>query len=180
MPLRRCRSSVDNVPRLNNMASVRMAGPVWLIGRGTVCCDKETTCRFAGPAILSNYYQAGFDGLRDEAQRTMDAKRRQEWSAPRLDCAPWGRKMRREAPWGIINGRRTDGGCLAPALVVSLATGCRRPARVIFPGRRGWSTYRRALRGRLKSGVRGPSPATIRGSAGPRNRRAWHQPVRPQ
>lgn len=35
------------------------------------------------------------------------------WSAPRLDCAPWGRKMRREAPWGTIHGRRTDGGCLA-------------------------------------------------------------------
>jgi hypothetical protein len=29
------------------------------------------------------------------------------WSAPRLDCASWGRKMRREAPWAIIHGRRT-------------------------------------------------------------------------
>ena len=36
-----------------------------------------------------------------------------EWSAPRLDCAPWGRKMRREAPWGIIHGRQMGGGSLA-------------------------------------------------------------------
>jgi putative ABC transport system substrate-binding protein len=33
------------------------------------------------------------------------------WSAPRFDCSPWGRKMRREVPWGSIGGRQMAGGC---------------------------------------------------------------------
>ncbi len=32
------------------------------------------------------------------------------WSAPRLDCAPWGRKMRPEGPRAIIHGRQMGGG----------------------------------------------------------------------
>jgi len=29
------------------------------------------------------------------------------WSAPHFDCSPWGRKMRREAPWANTGGRQT-------------------------------------------------------------------------
>src|SRR5262245_23885763 len=36
-----------------------------------------------------------------------------EWSAPNLDCSPWGRKMRREGPWESIGGRQTAGECSA-------------------------------------------------------------------
>ena len=36
-----------------------------------------------------------------------------EWSAPRFDCSPWGRKMRREAPWASTDGKPTGGACSA-------------------------------------------------------------------
>ena len=35
------------------------------------------------------------------------------WSAPRFDCSPWGRKMRREVPWASTDGRPTGDGCSA-------------------------------------------------------------------
>jgi hypothetical protein len=36
------------------------------------------------------------------------AQLRDHWSAPRFDCSPSGRKMRREAPWGE-HRRKADG-----------------------------------------------------------------------
>ena len=65
---------------LNNMAYVHKAGPVWLIGWGTATYDAETVYvpLFRSGKILSNYYNADFDGMVDQAQTTMDAKKRLE------------------------------------------------------------------------------------------------------
>jgi len=65
---------------LNNMAYVHKAGPVWLIGWGTTTYDAETVYvpLFRSGKILGNYYNADFDGMVDEAQKTMDPKRRLE------------------------------------------------------------------------------------------------------
>jgi peptide/nickel transport system substrate-binding protein len=65
---------------LNNMAYVHKAGPVWLIGWGTTSYDAETVYvpLFRSGKILSNYYNADFDGMTDEAQTIMDPKRRLE------------------------------------------------------------------------------------------------------
>jgi len=65
---------------LNNMAYVHKAGPVWLIGWGTGTYDAETVYvpLFRSGKILSNYYNADFDGMVDQAQTIMDAKRRFE------------------------------------------------------------------------------------------------------
>src|SRR5215470_8407169 len=38
---------------------------------------------------------------------------RRFWSAPRFDCSPWGRKMRREDSWASTDGKPTDDGCSA-------------------------------------------------------------------
>src|SRR5262249_7748905 len=63
---------------LNNMAYVHKAGPVWLIGWGTTSYDAEAVYvpLFHSGKILSNYYNADFDGMLDEAQTIMDPKRR--------------------------------------------------------------------------------------------------------
>jgi len=63
---------------LNNMAYVHKAGPVWLIGWGTSSYDAETVYvpLFRSGKILSNYHNADFDGMIDEAQTIMDAKKR--------------------------------------------------------------------------------------------------------
>jgi peptide/nickel transport system substrate-binding protein len=65
---------------LNNMAYVHKAGPVWLIGWGTGTYDAETVYvpLFRSGKILSNYSNADFDGMVDEAQTIMDPKRRAE------------------------------------------------------------------------------------------------------
>ena len=65
---------------LNTMAYVHKAGPVWLIGWGTGSYDAEPVYvpLFHSGKILSNYYNADFDGMLDEAQSTMDPKRRLE------------------------------------------------------------------------------------------------------
>jgi peptide/nickel transport system substrate-binding protein len=65
---------------LNNMAYVHKAGPVWLIGWGTTTYDAETVYvpLFRSGKILGNYYNADFDGMADEAQKTMDPKKRLE------------------------------------------------------------------------------------------------------
>ena len=59
---------------LNNMAYVHKAGPVWLIGWGTTTYDAETVYvpLFRSGKILGNYHNADFDGMVDEAQKTMD------------------------------------------------------------------------------------------------------------
>ncbi len=65
---------------LNTMAYVHKAGPVWLIGWGTATYDAETVYvpLFRSGKILSNYHNADFDGMIDEAQTVMDSRRRQE------------------------------------------------------------------------------------------------------
>ena len=65
---------------LNNMAYVHKAGPVWLIGWGTATYDAETVYvpLFRSGKILGNYHNADFDGMVDQAQTTMDPKRRLE------------------------------------------------------------------------------------------------------
>src|SRR5262249_8137821 len=65
---------------LNTMAYVHKAGPVWLIGWGTATYDAETVYvpLFRSGKILSNYHNGDFDGMIDQAQTTMDSKKRQE------------------------------------------------------------------------------------------------------
>jgi peptide/nickel transport system substrate-binding protein len=65
---------------LNNMAYVHKAGPVWLIGWGTPTYDAETVYvpLFRSGKILSNYHNADFDGMVDQAQTIMEPKRRFE------------------------------------------------------------------------------------------------------
>jgi peptide/nickel transport system substrate-binding protein len=63
---------------LNTMGYVHKAGPVWLIGWGTGTYDAETVYvpLFRSERILSNYHNADFDGMIDQAQTMMDAKKR--------------------------------------------------------------------------------------------------------
>ncbi len=65
---------------LNNMGYVHKAGPVWLIGWGTATYDAETVYvpLFRSGKILSNYHNGDFDGMIDQAQTTMDSKKRLE------------------------------------------------------------------------------------------------------
>ena len=65
---------------LNNMAYVHKAGPVWLIGWGTSAYDAEPAYvpLFRSGKILANYSNTDFDGMVDQAQATMDPKRRAE------------------------------------------------------------------------------------------------------
>jgi peptide/nickel transport system substrate-binding protein len=65
---------------LNNMGYVHKAGPVWLIGWGTATYDAEPVYvpLLRSGKILSNYHNADFDGMIDEAQTVMDPKRRYE------------------------------------------------------------------------------------------------------
>jgi peptide/nickel transport system substrate-binding protein len=51
---------------------------VWLIGWGTPTIDAETIYGplFRTGSNLGNYHNADFDGMVDEAQRTMDEKQR--------------------------------------------------------------------------------------------------------
>ena len=65
---------------LNTMGYVHKAGPVWLIGWGTSTYDAEAVYAplLRSGKILSNYHNADFDGMIDQAQATMDAKKRLE------------------------------------------------------------------------------------------------------
>ncbi|MBI2216238.1 MAG: ABC transporter substrate-binding protein [Candidatus Rokubacteria bacterium] len=65
---------------LNNMVYVHKAGPVWLIGWGTPTMDAETVYvpLFKSPAIFANWHNEEFNRLVDEAQTTMDERKRRE------------------------------------------------------------------------------------------------------
>jgi peptide/nickel transport system substrate-binding protein len=66
---------------LNNMVYVHKAGPAYLIGwggGGTYDAEYVYFPLFRSGQIQSNYYNPDFDGLLDEAQRTMDAGRRRD------------------------------------------------------------------------------------------------------
>src|SRR6266446_5014239 len=56
------------------------AAPVWLIGWGTSTYDAEAVYvpLFRSGRFLSNYYNADFEGLIEQAQSTMDARKRAE------------------------------------------------------------------------------------------------------
>jgi len=68
------------VSYLNNLGYVHKAGPLWLIGWGTPTYDAELIYvpLFRSGNVLSNYSNPDLDGMVDEAQRTMDARRRLE------------------------------------------------------------------------------------------------------
>jgi peptide/nickel transport system substrate-binding protein len=65
---------------LNTMVYVHKPGPVWLIGWGTPTVDAETVYGplFRTGSNLGNYSNSDFDGMVDQAQSTMDEKRRLE------------------------------------------------------------------------------------------------------
>jgi peptide/nickel transport system substrate-binding protein len=65
---------------LSNLAYVHKAGPAWMITWGVATYDAESIYipLFRSGKILSNYYNADFDALLDEAQTVMDPKRRLE------------------------------------------------------------------------------------------------------
>jgi len=66
------------VSYLNNYVYVHKAGPMWLIGWGTPTLDAETVYvpLFRSGNTLANYYNEEFNKLVDEAQATMDEKKR--------------------------------------------------------------------------------------------------------
>ena len=68
------------VSYLNNMVYVHKAGPLWLIGWGQPMMDAEGIYvpLFRSGSLLCNYMNADLDGMIDEAQRTMDEKKRLE------------------------------------------------------------------------------------------------------
>jgi len=55
-------------------------GPVWLLGWGTSTYDAEgvSVPIFRAGRLLSNYYNADFEGMSEQAQATMDPKKRFE------------------------------------------------------------------------------------------------------
>ena len=63
---------------LNNLVYPHKPGPVWLIGWGTPTVDAETVYAplFRTGSNLSNYHNADFDGMVDQAQTQMDEKQR--------------------------------------------------------------------------------------------------------
>jgi peptide/nickel transport system substrate-binding protein len=65
---------------LNNMVYVHKAGPIWLIGWGTPTIDAETVYipLFKAPSILVNWHHEEFNRMVDEAQTTMDERKRLE------------------------------------------------------------------------------------------------------
>ncbi|HEV8309213.1 MAG TPA: ABC transporter substrate-binding protein [Methylomirabilota bacterium] len=81
------RAGIRTTPRtyewgnyLNSMAYVHKAGPVWLIGWGAGTYDAESIYvpLFRTGGIFVNYHNPEFDRLVDEAQGTMDEKKRLE------------------------------------------------------------------------------------------------------
>jgi len=63
---------------LNSMVYVHKAGPVWLIGWGHPTMDAEAIYvpLFKSPNIFVNWHNEDFNGMVDEAQTTMDEKKR--------------------------------------------------------------------------------------------------------
>jgi peptide/nickel transport system substrate-binding protein len=63
---------------LNNMVYVHKAGPVWLIGWGHPTMDAEAIYvpLFKSPNIFVNWNNPDFNGMVEEAQSTMDEKKR--------------------------------------------------------------------------------------------------------
>jgi len=63
---------------LNGMVYVHKAGPVWLIGWGHPTMDAEAIYvpLFKSPNIFVNWHNEDFNGMVDEAQTTMDEKKR--------------------------------------------------------------------------------------------------------
>ena len=66
------------VAYLNNMVYVHKAGPVWLIGWGHPTMDAEAIYvpLFKAPGIFVNWDNPDFNGMTEEAQSTMDEKKR--------------------------------------------------------------------------------------------------------
>jgi peptide/nickel transport system substrate-binding protein len=65
---------------LNNMVYVHKAAPIWLIGWGTPTIDAETVYipLFKAPGIFVNWHHEEFNRMVDEAQTTMDERKRLE------------------------------------------------------------------------------------------------------
>jgi peptide/nickel transport system substrate-binding protein len=63
---------------IGTLAYNHRTGPVWLIGWGAYDAEVVYVSLFRSGKILSNYSNADFDGMLDEAQRTMDPRRRLE------------------------------------------------------------------------------------------------------
>src|SRR5205823_15127966 len=63
---------------LNSMVYAQKAGPVWLIGWGHPTMDAEAIYMplFKSPNIFVNWHNEDFNGMVDEAQTTMDEKKR--------------------------------------------------------------------------------------------------------
>jgi len=70
----------DFVTYLNNMVYVHKAGPIWLIGWGSPTMDADSiyTPLFKAPGIFVNWYNEDFNGMVEQAQSTMDEKKRLE------------------------------------------------------------------------------------------------------
>ncbi len=66
------------VSYLNTMVYVHKAGPVWLIGWGHPTMDAEAIYvpLFKSPNIFVNWHNEDFNGMVEEAQTTMDEKKR--------------------------------------------------------------------------------------------------------
>jgi peptide/nickel transport system substrate-binding protein len=76
--LRTTVKTYEFVNYLNNMVYVHKAGPIWLIGWGTNTMDAETVYvpLFKSPGIFVNWHNEEFNRMIDEAQSTMDEKKR--------------------------------------------------------------------------------------------------------
>jgi peptide/nickel transport system substrate-binding protein len=76
--LRTTVKTFEFVNYLNNMVYVHKAGPIWLIGWGTNTMDAETVYvpLFKSPGIFVNWHNEEFNRMLDEAQSTMDDKKR--------------------------------------------------------------------------------------------------------
>ena len=70
----------DFVTYLNNMVYVHKAGPIWLIGWGSPTMDADSiyTPLFKTPGIFVNWHNEDFNGMAEQAQSTMDEKKRLE------------------------------------------------------------------------------------------------------
>ncbi len=70
----------DFVTYLNNMVYVHKAGPIWLIGWGSPTMDADSiyTPLFKSPGIFVNWHNEDFNGMVEQAQSTMDEKKRLE------------------------------------------------------------------------------------------------------
>src|SRR5574341_2404396 len=66
------------VSYLNNMVYVHKAGPVWLIGWGHPTMDAEAIYvpLFKSPNVFVNWHNEDFNGMVEEAQSTMDERKR--------------------------------------------------------------------------------------------------------